>query len=354
MSSSTLLSVDHVSKSFGAQSVLRDVSLTTDRAEIVFLLGPSGCGKTTLLRTIAGFEQPDSGTLRLQSTLLNDMPPHQRGVGMVFQNYALWPHLNVSETIELGLKVKNINAAERNVRIKRMLELAGIGDLRSRYPHQLSGGQQQRVALARALVLEPALVLLDEPLANLDQNIKHELRREIRRLQTELGLSMIYVTHDRSEALALASRIAIMSQGTIIQVGTARQLFDRPESVESARFLGDLNLFEANADGSARLATQIGDISLAPECAIRGAVKIGFRPDDCLLGPAASNCFNGTIEESEFAGNQERCRIRVRTELIEAEFDRRTYSKTLARGDKIEFHIPIERILVFAKKALEE
>ena len=353
MSAAPVLSLQHVSKSFGSQAVLRAISLTVDRGEIVFLLGPSGCGKTTLLRTIAGFEQPDSGTINLQSKLLNDLPAHQRGVGMVFQNYALWPHLNVYETIELGLKLKKLSSSERKARIARILDLASIAQLSQRFPHQLSGGQQQRVALARALVLEPALVLLDEPLANLDQNIKNELRSEIRRLQTELGLAMIYVTHDRLEALALASRIAIMSDGKIIQIDRPRQIFENPTSIKSARFLGELNLVNACGDGSPMFRTPLGSINVAPDRARHGDVQLGFRPDDCLLGAASSNSFGGVIEESEYAGNQERCRIRVNSQLVKVEFDRRTYSRALSRGDQIDFNIPVERVLVFSGEALD-
>lgn len=341
-----ILKVEQVSKKFGNQTVLRDVSLNVDRGEIVFLLGPSGCGKTTLLRCVAGFEQPDSGNIYLQSKLLNDLPSHQRGVGMVFQNYALWPHLNVFETVELGLKIKKLSSGERQLKVGRILELAGIAQLSQRYPHQLSGGQQQRVALARALVLEPALVLLDEPLANLDQNIKHELRREIRRLQTELGLAMVYVTHDRNEALALASRIAIMANGTISQVGTARELFDSPISVKAARVLGELNLFNADANGSNQIKTELGVVTLAKAQA--GNVQIGFRPDDCILGSAIYNTFDGVVEESEFAGNQEKCRIRIGANLIDAEFDRRTHSEIIVPGCAVKFHIPQDRILVFS------
>jgi len=347
MIAAPVLFVEHLSKSFGDQRVLRDVSLTVNRGEIVFLLGPSGCGKTTLLRAIAGFEQPDAGSIHLQSKSINDLPAHQRGVGMVFQNYALWPHLNVYETIDLGLRIKSLGTKERAAKIARILELAGIADLKLRYPHQLSGGQQQRVALARALVLEPALVLLDEPLANLDQNIKRELRREIRRLQTELGLAMIYVTHDSSEALALASRIALMSQGAIIQVDNARDVFDQPNCLKSARMLGELNVIAANGDGSTRITTQLGSMQVAPQRARSGQFQIGFRPDDCLLGAASSNCLSGIVEECEFAGNQERCRIRINTELISAEFDRRNYTQALVPGQSIEIHLPSERILVF-------
>ncbi len=189
------------------------------------MLGPSGCGKTTALRIIAGFYRPDTGTLKFDEAEISSLPPYKRNTGMVFQNYALWPHMNIYDNVAFGLKMRKVSSSNRVERVKRMLDLVRMRDYAERFPNQLSGGQQQRIALARALVIEPSVLLLDEPLSNLDAKLRIEMRSEIRRIQKELGITTIYVTHDQSEALAIADRIAVMNVGTISQIGTPH--FDR-------------------------------------------------------------------------------------------------------------------------------
>ena len=215
------IAVHDLTKRFGPLTVVDRATFAIEEGELFTLLGPSGCGKTTLLRLIAGFYAPDGGEVRFGDRVVNDVPPHERGIGMVFQNYALWPHMTVSENIGYGLKLRKLGRSEIAERIEGVLgkvRLAGLGD---RYPGQLSGGQQQRVALARALVLNPEILLLDEPLSNLDAKIRVQVRQEIRKLQQELGITTVYVTHDQEEALTLSDRIAVFNQGRVFQVGAA-------------------------------------------------------------------------------------------------------------------------------------
>jgi iron(III) transport system ATP-binding protein len=213
------VAVRNLTKRFGSNAVVSGINLAIEEGEMFTLLGPSGCGKTTLLRLIAGFYSADEGDILFDERRVNDTPPHERGIGMVFQNYALWPHMTVSENVAYGLKLQKIDPSKIAEQVKSGLEkvkLTGLGD---RYPGQLSGGQQQRVALARALVLNPKILLLDEPLSNLDAKIRIQVRAEIRKLQKELGITTVYVTHDQEEALTLSDRIAVFNKGKVLQIG---------------------------------------------------------------------------------------------------------------------------------------
>jgi len=233
-----------VSKSFGPVKAVDRVSFRVEDGKLFFLLGPSGCGKTTLLRLIAGFYQPDRGEIYLGDRLINDVPPNKRNIGMVFQNYALWPHMTVYDNIVYGLRIKGVPASQRVERAKEILRVVKMEEYAIRYPNQLSGGQQQRIALARALVVEPDVLLLDEPLSNLDAKLRLETRDEIRRIQRETKVTAIYVTHDQEEALSMADRIAIMNAGRIEQIGNPKEVHDRPATVFVAGFLGNPNIFK--------------------------------------------------------------------------------------------------------------
>jgi iron(III) transport system ATP-binding protein len=248
------IAVKDLSKRFGSLTVVERASFDIGEGELFTLLGPSGCGKTTLLRLIAGFNTPDEGEVRFDDRNVNEMSPHLRGIGMVFQNYALWPHMTVFNNVGYGLKLRKTPRAEIETRVRGVLEnvrLSGLGD---RYPGQLSGGQQQRVALARALVLNPKILLLDEPLSNLDAKVRVQVRQEIRKLQRELGITTVYVTHDQEEALTLSDRIAVFNQGRIFQVGTPRELYQRPTNRFVADFIGVNNLI----DGTVRSVDESG------------------------------------------------------------------------------------------------
>jgi ABC-type Fe3+/spermidine/putrescine transport system ATPase subunit len=237
------LSLKHISKSFSSsQPVLRDISLEVEDGELFFILGPSGCGKSTALRIIAGLERADTGSVIVDGRSLDAVPPNERGIGMVFQNYALWPHMTVRQNVSFGLEVQGLTANERDERIDEVLSLVRLTGLEERYPHQISGGQQQRVALARALAIRPLMLLLDEPLSNLDARLRDEIRHELAELHSRLKITTIYVTHDQEDALTLASRIAIFNAGRIEQIGTPREVYERPSSRFVAGFMGDANI----------------------------------------------------------------------------------------------------------------
>jgi len=231
----------NVVKTFDTTFALDGISLNVKKGELFFLLGPSGCGKTTCLRTIAGFYQPDSGELFFGDNLMNNVPPHKRNTGMVFQNYALWPHMTVAENIEYGLSLRKEKKSLRREKVFSALQTIQMEDYIDRPINKLSGGQQQRVALARALVIEPDVLLLDEPLSNIDAKLRLEMRNEIRRIHSQSDITAIYVTHDQSEALSLADRMAVMKDGKIIQVGTPRQVYCSPANTFVANFIGETN-----------------------------------------------------------------------------------------------------------------
>ncbi len=244
MSAEISVQIENVSKRFGDVLAVDRVSLEIRRGELFALLGPSGCGKTTLLRMVGGLESPSDGTIRIHGEDMTRVPPHLRPVNMVFQHYALFPHLNVEENVAFGLRYRPLPRAGHAARVKETLGLVRLAGLERRYPNQLSGGQRQRVALARALVLEPEVLLLDEPLAALDPGLRKEVQVELKSLQRTLGISFLFVTHDQEEALALSDRVAVMSQGRVEQTGTPVEIFERPETEFVARFTGAANFFE--------------------------------------------------------------------------------------------------------------
>lgn len=245
------LRIKNVSKSFGRVQVLKDVTLDIPRGSFTTFLGPSGCGKTTLLRTIAGFYDVDAGEIFIGEKLINDVASHLRHAIMVFQDYALFPHMNVRENIVYGLKIKKFSEEEIEKRLAKTVQYLGVDELLDRSPAQISGGQQQRVALARALVMEPEVLLLDEPLSNLDAKLRINIRAELRQLQRRLGITTIYVTHDQAEALALSDQVAVMNDGKIIQCGTPWEIYFHPRSTFVASFVGTANLLEGKIVESA-------------------------------------------------------------------------------------------------------
>jgi putative spermidine/putrescine transport system ATP-binding protein len=310
----TFLDLGHLEKAFGANRVVRDFSLSVEQGEFVSLLGPSGCGKTTVLRMIAGFETPTSGTIRIGGQDVTALRPNQRDIGMVFQAYALFPNLTVADNIGFGLKIKGMAAAERQARVAEMLRLIGLPDLGGRYPFQLSGGQQQRVALARALAVQPKVLLLDEPLSALDAKIRVSLRTEIREIQRRLGITTIFVTHDQEEALSMSDRVVVMYGGIAEQVGTPFQVYNKPATPFVAGFVGTLNTMTGT---SAAGRVTLGDVVLdlkAPD----GPVTLALRPEAVALGraPGREVVLPAVIEDVHFMGSVIRVRARAAGALI--------------------------------------
>jgi spermidine/putrescine ABC transporter ATP-binding subunit len=305
------ISVHDITKRFGKNEVVGRSSFSIGEGELFTLLGPSGCGKTTLLRLIAGFYTPDEGEIRFDGSRVNEVPPHERGIGMVFQNYALWPHMTVFDNVAYGLKLREVGRAEIGERVGAVLEKVRLRGLGARYPGQLSGGQQQRVALARALVLNPKILLLDEPLSNLDAKIRIQVRAEIRKLQKELGITTVYVTHDQEEALTLSDRIVVFNQGKVFQIGTPKELYERPQNRFVADFIGINNLLEGTvrAAESEFLAvdTALGRLRALPNAELRPGdpCVICVRPENIAVGSAGAerNITRGKISFAAYLGN---------------------------------------------------
>jgi iron(III) transport system ATP-binding protein len=314
----TAIRIHDISKRFDGAVALDRVSLQIEAGEMFFLLGPSGCGKTTLLRVLAGFVEPDAGDVFFAEERITSLPPRSRGAGMVFQTYALWPHLSVTRNVAYGLQVRGVAKAEIARRVEQALKLVRMEGFGERRPTQLSGGQQQRVALARALVIEPRVLLLDEPLSNLDARLRDEMREEIRRLHRETGLTMVYVTHDQKEALSLANRIAVMQTGKLVQLGPPLELYQRPANRFVAGFLGDCNFIPGKVkDGTnteRAVETPLGIlVGHATGDAPKPGVEVvcAIRPQDLTLEPMgeAPNRFEATVDQLSFLGEMTHVRL---------------------------------------------
>jgi putative spermidine/putrescine transport system ATP-binding protein len=281
--------LSHVSKAYGSTAVVRDFSLAIRPGELIALLGPSGCGKTTTLRMIAGFILPSSGEIRIGRRNVTGDPPFHRSTGMVFQGYALFPHMTVADNVAFGLKMRKVGRAEIQARVTEALRLVRLDHLGGRYPRQLSGGQQQRVALARALVIKPDVLLLDEPLSNLDAKLRHAVRLEIRQLQQQLGLTTVFVTHDQEEALAIADRLVVMNQGVVAQTGTPQELYEAPLSAFVADFMGRSNFFAGGVAGPGLFRTRSGlELAFRGEAPASQAV-LAVRPDRIALATGSED-----------------------------------------------------------------
>lgn len=312
------LDLTNLEKTFGANRVVKDFNLGIEKGEFVSLLGPSGCGKTTVLRMVAGFEIPTSGSIHIDGQDVTSLRANQRAIGMMFQAYALFPNMTVADNVAFGLKVKGVPKAERLARVDEMLRLIGLPDLSARFPFQLSGGQQQRVALARALAPSPRVLLLDEPLSALDAKVRVSLRNEIREIQRELGITTIFVTHDQEEAMSISDRIVVMNGGVAEQAGAPFEIYNQPRTRFVAGFVGTLNIFTATVD-----AAETGAVTLAgqrvtlPDGVAVGrpgdTITLALRPEAIRLGREDGRevVLPATIDEVHFLGSVIRVRVRV-------------------------------------------
>ncbi len=318
------LAVESLTKTFGSVVALADVTLGIEPGEFVTLLGPSGCGKTTFLRVVAGLERPDEGHIYLEEQIINDVPLNHREMGMVVQNYALFPHMRVFDNVAYGLRVRRVAAAEVRQRVSKALELVRLSGFEERYPRQLSGGQQQRCAIARALVIRPRVLLLDEALGALDKNLRQEMQVELKQLQKRLNVTTLHVTHDQEEALGMSDRIVVLNQGRVEQFGAPMDLYENPETEFVANFIGDANVFKARIlgprpDGALTAQSEEGlDLTLgAPGEALspESTVVLVVRPERMALTqdrpPEAANAFEGRVEAVVYHGNAAKVVLRL-------------------------------------------
>lgn len=298
----TLVVMRNIRKYFGESRALTDFSLTVNSGELVCLLGPSGCGKTTALRILAGFEKADAGTIEVDSESIGSVPVEKRNFGMVFQDYSLFPNMTARQNIEFGLKAQKVSATQRRTTIDRMLHITDLEDQTDKFPHQMSGGQKQRVALARAIATSPRVLLLDEPLSALDAKVRESLREEIRHLQREVGVTTVFVTHDQQEALAIADRVGVMSNGQLEQIATPRELYQNPQNSFVAKFIGSINRIPATSrtDGLWNVLDAILTGSRAGT-ELENA-DAGIRPEDITVSAAHQESANAIVADSSFLG----------------------------------------------------
>ena len=353
------IKLEDIVKRFGTLEAVSHVSLDIQDGELFTLIGPSGCGKTTILRLIGGFHKLDHGEIYFEGKPVSPLPPYERNIGMVFQNYALWPHMTIADNIIYGLKLKKMPRAEISGKVAHVLKLVNLTGLETRYPGQLSGGQQQRVALARALVLNPDVLLLDEPLSNLDAKIRVQVRAEIRKLQKELGITTIYVTHDQEEALTLSDRIAVIDHGRLQQLGSPRDLYERPQNPFVADFIGINNLIQGEvheintSEGWMKAQTAVGTLF----CIHRHQFKLGdrcvisIRPETASISKTEEvgkgrNLITGNVSFAYYIGNAIRYDVEMNGDLvfkvdIQNPWDHRPFSI----GEKVFIRFPVETAL---------
>lgn len=340
--------IEHVFKRFGDVTAVSDFDLTVKDGEFVSLLGPSGCGKTTSLRMIAGFERATEGEIYIGDHCVSShikntfVPPEKRDIGMVFQSYAVWPHMTVTENVAYPLKIKKVPKEERAARVAEMLKLVHLDEYGSRYPHQLSGGQQQRVALARALVMRPGLLLLDEPLSNLDAKLRESMRFEISSIQKELGITVIYVTHDQSEAMTMSDRVVVMSRGVIQQIGTPYEIYRNPANKMVADFIGLVNFVEGEVQGDRVYISGTG-VSFPNTSGITGSATIAVRPENITMS-RTSGTIEGTLVHRFYLGDAVDYRVQCKHHVIRV-IVKGAELKEFTDGEKV--YLDFDKIMVF-------
>lgn len=340
--------IEHVFKRFGDVTAVSDFDLTVKDGEFVSLLGPSGCGKTTSLRMIAGFERATEGEIYIGDHCVSShikntfVPPEKRDIGMVFQSYAVWPQMTVTENVAYPLKIQKVPKEERAARVAEMLKLVHLDEYGSRYPHQLSGGQQQRVALARALVMRPGLLLLDEPLSNLDAKLRESMRFEISSIQKELGITVIYVTHDQSEAMTMSDRVVVMSRGVIQQIGTPYEIYRNPANKMVADFIGLVNFVEGEVQGDRVYISGTG-VSFPNTSGVTGSATIAVRPENITMS-RTSGTIEGTLVHRFYLGDAVDYRVQCKHHVIRV-IVKGAELKEFTDGEKV--YLDFDKIMVF-------
>ncbi|MCA0279605.1 MAG: ABC transporter ATP-binding protein [Proteobacteria bacterium] len=347
------LSIQSVKKSFGNVAVVKDFNLDVGAGEFVSFLGPSGCGKTTMLRIVAGFEEPSAGKVLIGGKDVTGLKPNQRNIGMVFQAYALFPNLTVAQNIGFGLKVAGVPKAEAQARIQEMLNIIKLPDFGDRYPYQLSGGQQQRIALARALAPKPKLLLLDEPLSALDAKVRISLREEIRSIQKKLGITTIFVTHDQEEALSMSDRIVVMNEGRADQTGTPFEIYNRPSTKFVANFVGTLNVLEGTVSDAATGKVRINTEEVGLQGKLNGSksgdtLSLALRPEAISLGrrPGTDTSLTGQIADVHFLGSVIRVRVGVGQNVVSLDTFNNSSTPPPVVGEKTEISFSSGDVLV--------
>ena len=347
------VTIKHVTKAFGDNVVLKEFNETFGDGEFITLLGPSGCGKTTMLRIIAGFEKPTTGELYIDDQLVSGgktfIPPEKRSIGMVFQSYAVWPHMNVFDNVAYPLTIKKVPKAEIKKNVERVLGIVHLSQYAERFPNQLSGGQQQRVALARALVAAPKLLLLDEPLSNLDAKLRESMRFEIKEIQRQLGITVVYVTHDQTEAMAMSDRIFLINRGVVQQCGTPEEIYNHPANQFVADFLGKVDFFKGEAENGRITLTGMNGQSIPYDGPRKGKVEVAVRPENIYFAP--DGILEGVLEAQYYLGDVDDCRVRVGDVLVRVIANGYEY-KSLKEGQKV--RLSIRDIMVFEDDGLLE
>ena len=347
------VTIKHITKAFGDNVVLKEFNETFQEGEFITLLGPSGCGKTTMLRIIAGFEKPTSGELYIDDQLVSGgktfVPPEKRSIGMVFQSYAVWPHMNVFDNVAYPLTIKKTPKAEIKKSVERVLGIVHLSQYAERFPNQLSGGQQQRVALARALVAAPKLLLLDEPLSNLDAKLRESMRFEIKEIQRQLGITVVYVTHDQTEAMAMSDRIFLINRGVVQQCGTPQQIYNEPANQFVADFLGKVDFFKGEAANGRIVFPAMGGQSIPYDGPRTGKVEVAVRPENIYF--TEDGALKGVLESQYYLGDVDDCRVRVGETLVRVIANGYEF-KNLHNGQQVS--LGVRDIMVFADDGLLE
>lgn len=347
------ININDVIKKYGENTVIPDLKSDIKNGELFTLLGPSGCGKTTLLRMIAGFNSIEGGTISFDENVINDIPAHKRNIGMVFQNYAIFPHMTVKENIKYGLKLRKISKEEMEKRVEEILDVVKITQYKDRLPENLSGGQQQRVALARAIVIHPDVLLMDEPLSNLDAKLRIEMRSAIRNIQKQVGITTVYVTHDQEEALAISDRIAIMKEGVIQQIDTPYNIYSRPRNVFVATFIGRSNIFDTSLislNGKSYIEFDNGytvNVDILCDGNLKKKTKVTVRPEEFIIGDGDEG-LKGKIITATFLGKYMDYVVQLEDGMkIELSHDLSNNDKVYENGDIVYLKVNTKKINIY-------